>query len=146
MRAADSRTDAGLLWNTFTVCFATPREFDIILPFGSQLLLTIPARHKRIQVFHKVRWSIFSKFIQVIIHQSTSLQQKNAVASASLVDPPVCSIPSVFETVKGHKVPVFFSHYPAGISVAAWDVGDALRRIDEEASEEGSRERRRAVM
>lgn len=58
----------------------------------------------------------------------------------------MCSIPSVFETVKGHKVPVFFSHYPAGISVAAWDVRDALRRIDEEASEEGSRERRRAVI
>lgn len=68
------------------------------------------------------------------------------MASASSVVPPVCSIPSVFQTVEGHKVPVFFSRYPAGLSFAARDVEDALRRIDEEASEEGSRERRRAVI
>lgn len=59
---------------------------------------------------------------------------------------PVSVIPSVFETVQGYKVPVFFSRYPAGISIAAREVEDALRKIDEEASEEGTRERRRAVI
>ena len=68
------------------------------------------------------------------------------LASASSSVPPVSTIPSVFETVQGYKVPVFFSRYPAGISIAAQDVEDALRKIDEEASEEGTRERRRALI
>jgi hypothetical protein len=55
-------------------------------------------------------------------------------------------VPSVFEILEGHKVPVFFSRYPAGISVSARDVELALRSIDEQASEEGSRERRRALI
>ncbi|KAJ5789033.1 uncharacterized protein N7518_006044 [Penicillium psychrosexuale] len=65
------------------------------------------------------------------------------VASSSSAVP---AIPSVYETVQGYKVPVFFSCYPAGISIAARKVEDALRKIDEEASEEGTRERRRAVI
>jgi hypothetical protein len=68
------------------------------------------------------------------------------VASPPSVIPPLSYIPQVFETVEGHRVPVFFSRYPAGISVAARDVEEALRSIDEEASEEGSRERRRALI
>jgi hypothetical protein len=68
------------------------------------------------------------------------------VASTSSAVPPVSTIPSVFETVQGYKVPVFFSRYPAGISIAAQEVEDALRKIDEEASEEGTRERRRALI
>ncbi|KAJ5833987.1 Terpenoid synthase [Penicillium robsamsonii] len=59
---------------------------------------------------------------------------------------PASTIPSVFETVQGHKVPIFFSRYPAGISIAAREVEDALRKIDEQASEEGTRERRQAVV
>ncbi|KAJ5961363.1 uncharacterized protein N7479_008513 [Penicillium vulpinum] len=62
---------------------------------------------------------------------------------------PVCpgsTIPSVFETVQGNKVPVFFSRYPAGISIAAREVEDAVRKIDEEASEEGTRERHQAIV
>ncbi|CAI7607470.1 unnamed protein product [Penicillium glandicola] len=58
----------------------------------------------------------------------------------------VSTIPSVFETVQAYKVPVFFSRYPAGISIAAQEVEDALRKIGEEASEEGTRERRRALI
>lgn len=68
------------------------------------------------------------------------------VASTSSAVGPVSTIPSVFETVQGYKVPVFFSRYPAGISIAAQEVEDALRKIDEEASEEGTRERRRALI
>lgn len=68
------------------------------------------------------------------------------VSSTSSAAGPVSAIPSVFKTVQGYKVPVFFSRYPAGISIAARDVEDALRKIDEEASEEGTRERRRALI
>ncbi|RAL03065.1 terpene synthase family protein [Aspergillus ibericus CBS 121593] len=53
-------------------------------------------------------------------------------------------LPSVFTTVASHDVPVFFSRYPAGISVAAVDVEAAMHAIGELASTEGSRERRRA--
>lgn len=59
------------------------------------------------------------------------------VSSTSSAAGPVSVIPSVFETVQGYKVPFFFSRYPAGISIAARDVEDALRKIDEEASEKG---------
>jgi hypothetical protein len=59
---------------------------------------------------------------------------------------PVSTIPSVFESVQGYKVPIFFSRYPAGISIAAREVEDALRRIDELACEEGTRERRQAIV
>jgi hypothetical protein len=58
----------------------------------------------------------------------------------------VSAIHSVFNPVEGFKVPLFFSRYPVGISVAAREVEDALRLIDEDASEEGSRARRRAVI
>lgn len=68
------------------------------------------------------------------------------VAPTSSPAGPVSAIPSVFETLQGYKVPVFFSRYPAGISIAAQEVEDALRKIDEEASEEGTRERRRALI
>jgi hypothetical protein len=68
------------------------------------------------------------------------------VKLSSSVAPPVSSIPQVFQTVEGYRVPVFFSRYPVGISNAPREVEEALRSIDEEASEEGSRERRRALI
>ncbi|KAJ5162612.1 Terpenoid synthase [Penicillium coprophilum] len=59
---------------------------------------------------------------------------------------PASTIPSVFESVKGHKVPIFFSRYPAGISIVAREVEYALRQIDEQACEEGTREWRQAIV
>lgn len=67
-------------------------------------------------------------------------------ASAFSLVPRSSTIPSVFDPVEGFKVPVFFSRYPAGISVAARAVEDALKQVGEEASEEGSRARRRALI
>ncbi|KAJ5909090.1 hypothetical protein N7495_001772, partial [Penicillium taxi] len=51
-----------------------------------------------------------------------------------------------YRNVESQKVPVFFSRYPVGISIAARDVEEVLRCIGEEASKEGSRERRRALI
>ncbi|OOG00065.1 hypothetical protein ASPCADRAFT_512610 [Aspergillus carbonarius ITEM 5010] len=58
----------------------------------------------------------------------------------------VSSIPPVFKTVAGYDVPVCFSRYPAGISIAAADVEVAMKAIGELASTQGSRERRRALI
>lgn len=58
----------------------------------------------------------------------------------------VSTIPPVFDGIEGYKVPVFFSRYPAGISIAGYVIEDALRTIGEEASEEGSRARRQALI
>ncbi|KAK2872114.1 hypothetical protein FQN49_002557 [Arthroderma sp. PD_2] len=54
------------------------------------------------------------------------------------------SFSSVCKPVNASKVSVFFSRYPAAISVSSREVENALRRIGEQATEEGSRERRRA--
>ncbi|KAJ5631944.1 hypothetical protein N7490_008283 [Penicillium lividum] len=67
-------------------------------------------------------------------------------AFSSSVVTPGSSFHLFFHPIKGKEVPVFFSRYPVGISVAAQDVEDALMGIVEEASEEGSRERRRALI
>lgn len=54
------------------------------------------------------------------------------------------SIPSVCEALEAREVATFFSRYPAAISIADKDVENALKIIREQASEPGSRERRRA--
>lgn len=52
---------------------------------------------------------------------------------------------ALYEPVDTSKVSGFFSRYPAAFSTVARDVENAIKSIDVQASEEGSRERRRAL-
>ena len=56
----------------------------------------------------------------------------------------VASFSSVCEPVDTSKVTSFFSRYPAAINVEAREVEIALRCVGDQATKEGSRERRRA--
>lgn len=51
-----------------------------------------------------------------------------------------------FQEVDAKKSSDFFSRFPAGISLFAKDVEDALTAVGEEATELDSRERRRALI
>ncbi|KAJ6780124.1 hypothetical protein PWT90_03837 [Aphanocladium album] len=56
------------------------------------------------------------------------------------------AISSIVRVIKPQSVPSFFSRYPVAISIAAPDVELALRLIGEDACEENTRERRRALI
>lgn len=55
-------------------------------------------------------------------------------------------IHSVVRAINPQKVPSFFSRYPVGISIAASEVELALRSVDQQACEPGTREGRRALI